>query len=137
MRDIIFRGKRIDNGEWVRGCLLEVSGVCIIYFGNQTKTDTQDIPHDGNVIVKLIQNESAVVDPLSIGQFTGLIDCMGEDIYEDDIIEYSDPNIGVVRTEVIYCDGATCTEGGAYLLYEFANQCNIIGNRHDCPNILK
>lgn len=73
-REIKFRGKRIDNGEWIYGLLL--------YFEDEYGIQ----PSYGCKIHEVV--------PETIGQFTGLID-MGKEIYEGDIAVYQLSNKGI------------------------------------------
>lgn len=65
MRKIKFRGKRVDNDEWVYGDLLRMHGVPYIY---------PDPAPNG-------WNDYEVI-PDTVGQFTGLLDKNGKEIYE-------------------------------------------------------
>ncbi len=70
MREILFRGKRIDNGEWIEGYYLVAAGMAFISaFGIR---------------------EPIQVDGETVGQFTGLTDKNGKKIFEGDIIRYAD-----------------------------------------------
>lgn len=70
-REILFRGKRIDNGEWVQGSLLA-------YADGDTFICCEDYIPD-------VLNKYEV-DPATVGQDTGLADKNGVRIFEGDII---------------------------------------------------
>ena len=72
MREILFRGKRLDNGEWIEG--------------NLFYPDTDNYPTQillGNNIATFTYN----VDPDTVSEFTGLHDKNGKHVFEGDIIK--------------------------------------------------
>jgi len=128
-REILFRGKRIDNGEWVYGSLIiGKSSTCFIF----DCTDC-DILKD-NVLSKFIQ-----VDPKTVGQFTGYCDKNEAKIFEGDILRKKGSNDS--------CLWLCKFEAGFFGFYRikfmsegafgFRIENEIIGNEHDNPSLLK
>ena len=81
MREILFKAKRIDNGEWIEGGLIDLdidSGYCYIV---QPYKKASILP-----IIFLITDRMKLVDPETLCQFTGLCDRYGNKIWENDIL---------------------------------------------------
>lgn len=145
MREIKFRGKRLDNGEWEIGDLLENQGRNFIY--HATSETTIEDNDDGRIVVVAVE-----VDPATIGQYTGLKDKKGAMIFEGDILLLSDGKShseDVVvehglcgwtfynpQTATFYSDGSHTYVAVENCRFMFGTGV-VIGNIHDNPDLLK
>ena len=128
MREILFRGKRVDNGEWVvSNSIMQTnySGTFLWYKGCWGEAE-------------------------SVGEYTGLTDKKGKKIYEGDILQ---DKFGQIKTVDYYKEwGAfrTCfvkafneegnlaaTVGGASFVGDIWKKYEVIGNIHDNPELLE
>lgn len=135
MREYLFRAKRIDSNEWVYGSLFIDKGWGIPkYF--IIENDLQN--HDMTLIA---------VIPETVGQDTGLTDKNGTKIFDGDFVKF--PNIPLEDMNDSDCDNFDCIDVIAYsniltsyivgdmdcTLYEIKNECEVIGNIHDNPEL--
>lgn len=136
-REIKFRGKRIDNGEWVYGSLMFAPG----RNGNSDYAAIRVFTYWKDGVKEWVSWEDYEVDPATVGQYTGLKDKNGREIYEGDILrrnvcmrDYADCDGEVVEyfdvSNVGACWTPFCDCGFHMDEYE------VIGNIHDSPELL-
>lgn len=143
MRDILFRGKRIDNGEWVYG----------FYAGGFTD-GTYEICNINSPTLACVE-----VYGDTVGQYTGLTDKNGKRIFEGDIIRthYANTIATDFVEQVVFHDGrftslyelhgpgngkmfANLPDGVPHFPQDktpYMDWCEVIGNIYDNPELLK
>ena len=141
MRDILFKAKRIDNGEWVEGGVLHQTD----YYGD--KVDKYFII-DGTCTVDYDIGETFEVDENTVCQYTGLKDKNGNKIWENDIVKcYADTddlgNDLYFFYKVIWHESYHCwwlsdihTLEDEYLHQFNPSDIEVIGNIFDNPELL-
>lgn len=117
MREILFRGKRTNNGEWVEGNL---------FVPDLPNTPTQICI--GTNVIRITYD----VIPETAGQYTGLTDKNGKKIFEGDIIniEYA---MTTVKCAVVEYVGSAFVGSTDYDAWDLDNYyaLEVIGNIHD------
>lgn len=132
MREIKFRGKARKGGEW--------------FYGDLFQKDTSGRTH-----ICTTKKGCLDIDPTTVGQFTGLYDRHGEEIYEGDILTYGYDNvINPTPLVVEYKHGAfgyVYIEGNFYSFagissftfnpFDEDDRFEVIGNIYDNPELFK
>jgi uncharacterized phage protein (TIGR01671 family) len=144
MRQIKFRAKRLDNGEWVNGSgLLVADNFCVIDRDTEMYVD-EKYEWAGNT--HFFRVAGAMCDLKTIGQFTGLYDKDGEELYEGDIIRSFDSEGNLIFHHIEYIGASfvamlkdsflTCQSTLTQdWLIEFKK--TIVGNIHDNKEYLE
>ena len=131
MREILFRGKRADNGEWVEGDVL------------QTRY------HSGHIEYQIMPqtpiSSAYPILPETIGQYTGLTDKNGKRIFEGDIVHCVSKLDSADMVVIFECGQFRMvlaekyheyqTNAGYYDINCFEKE--VIGNIHDNPELLE
>lgn len=126
MREILFRGKRIDNGKWVKGYLYRLSEKLNPF-----------------ILLKSEKGASYEVEAKTVGQYTGMLDKNGTKIFEGDICNFSNrsdiDNYGVVvydadETEFGIDYGSTYLGLGRHY---HSRDIEVVSNIYDNPELLK
>ena len=124
-RDIVFRGARICDGQFVNGSLVEVNGEC---------SSNESAPH---IVISYGPDtfDWFEVDPETVGQFTGMTDKNGTKIFEGDIL--NEPFQGREKLYYVFWDEdyfsfrAKSGRVDYYLGDMQKYHCEVVGNIYD------
>ncbi len=124
MRQIKFRGKRLDNQEWVYGGISIFEGEATIYDENDMTNSAYD------------------VDINTVGEFTNVDDDSGHEIFEGDIINFGAQLGSKSQVKFLKKNAGFLVKdkwGDWQWLYDVAasTTCRLIGNIHDNPKLLE
>lgn len=145
MREILFKAKRTDNGEWVEGCLLidYITGQYFIHRYGDSVNESDKVSEE-----ECLRFLAFEVDPETICQYTGLTDKNGQKIWENNIVGFLDgcqydngysehycigevvwdeETVSFQVTERLSCESYEVLEG----------ECAVIGNIFDNPELLE
>lgn len=123
MREYLFRGKRVDNGEWV--------------YGYYVKGATRHC-----VLKSLAQSHIYDVIPESVGQYIGFKDKNGNKIFEGDVVEFLDIDKFKWKGVVVYQKECSlyivkANSGWEFAFYDiFEERVEVIGNIIDNKELL-
>ena len=125
-REIKFRGKRIDTGKWVYGSLLQWKDGDATICANESENNNVLIKHD--------------VNPDTVGQYTGLKDRNGKNVWEGDFLRTPEGDIMVAE----WRDAQIITRCVRPYNPRYKNSLTfaypvsvVIGNIHDNPELLE
>lgn len=149
MREILFRGKRKDNGAWVEATSIlsaRDGKAKDFYIGAKGDMDLYaDTDYNLHGIALSDRVLYYLVDPETVGQYTGLTDKNGKKIFEGDILRWVGPDGEGGKVYVEYAEGVfgflsvECPNTPPVLFADFedGNQTlEVIGNIHDNPELL-
>ena len=126
MREILFTGKRVDNGEWVGGFY--------VFVPEHYKPEMSRKSY----IVSINNGLYFEVVPETVGQYTGTDDKYGDKIFEGSIVQYNIDEIGEILWDK---PTARFVIRGDVAGYDFNNfygkELVVIGNIHDNPELLE
>lgn len=132
MREILFRGKRKDNGEWVYGCFVKSLSSTVHGYIMESHTDMPA----AKVILK------------TVGQYIGKTDKNGQKIFTDDIVRFkvfdntfigeiafnTETLANDIRFNLVTISGETKTHR---ILCSLCDDIEVIGNVFDNPELLE
>ena len=124
MREILFRGKRTDNGEWVEG----------FYSAEEYNLNIRKIEYIPRIQI-IGKCVSLGVLPETVGQFIGEVDKNGRKVFEGDIVKFKNELFEVKFIEK-YSRFSGVKPGVVFSVFLFSKS-EVVGNVHDHPELIK
>ena len=150
-REILFRGKRLDNGEWAEGFYMEVQHV-----KDKSHVHTFILQKDKCLETGGPPDFMVEVDPSTVGQYTGLTDKNGVKIFEGDLVRthYANAKRCDFVEQVVFDGGRFCglylsgrakqwtplPSGTPHIVQDksvYMDWCEVIGNIHENPGLME
>ena len=136
-REILFKAKRLDNGEWVEGYYLNITKINHFICTGKIKLD--------GAVKGIIAPEMYEIDPDTLCQYTGLTDKNGQKIWENDILkanlDESYPEdityIKILWDEYRFCTNENYSTDIEALKKWDAEHFQVCGNIFDNPDLLE
>lgn len=134
MREIIFKAKRKDNGEWMEGYYLNVAKINHFICTGKIKLN--------GAVKGILAPEMYEIDPDTLCQYTGLTDKNGEKIWENDIVDtFEESSKEFLRNVVKFKDGCFKVFKKHYLSMHMDSyertDLKVIGNIFDNADLLE
>lgn len=133
MKEILFKGKRVDNRQWVEGGIIPLDPDCLYMFIIELYPRASTLS-----VQNLINNCLYRVDPTTVCQYTGKSDKNAEKIWEHDVVLISrEDGLFVVQWDN---DTARYIIAGDGIIFDFDNydskDIEVVGNTIDNPELL-
>ena len=133
MREILFRGKRLDSGEWIEGWY-------------EPEVDVGSCSYHCGVTIACKNSEGWLddheVDPATVGQYTGLTDENGKKVFEGDIVRFRTRTCTFKPVYVRWDEETarflvSASDGVRSYPMDRTWKYEVIGNIHDNPELLE
>lgn len=132
-REILCRGKRVDNGEWVEGYYVKITSTTEVFHQSYKAIVHSIFPSEENSV-------KVEVIPETVGEFTGLTDKNGRKIFEGDIVRLTFSGaVGKIICDINYSIHLNlfCRVVDKLLTDYHCEDIEVIGNVFDNSELLK